>query len=534
MKAPAHLAENPLIINIQRKDRISIVNEFPIVQACNHSYYLFLRKYLLNYPHKLFDRDSYQIFLSWLNNRQASDSIGLNNYLTDHENTLNQAFLFLEEINNLGLHDSMVKSDDYNYTRFIDQQLHSNYLKLIEAILIPFIRIIAYFSRIDRKAGTDGLDVWQVIQEVRKTELSKLTLCYNHVVRNAIAHGGITYLQREIRYRDKKENELVLGLLEIIKLFDDLIDTCNAISCAYKVFFLSYSKTINSIPRQVLIEELAEETKAPWWTIDGYVQSELREGKQLIIYIKPNTNDIGKVKLSAFQTGILAEFLASGYIRYFLSFHSDKTGPGWAVFDGLKLKNARNKKDTTIMDYQGVLENDLVFFTPNINLPSTYWKFHNFIYTARLLWPLHVNEIFPKSGKISIIIRNTEIHRSLWGCVLKAGVVMNLDGNLDPRILIKNSCKRILREAIKKAKKRLGRAELIRYLPIAFASIAVFRKDYRKRRLESFGLGADLVCTIQLQRAKRINQPDIFQSTVEFYNGYKIAWNKAWLEQISS
>ena len=51
-------------------------------------------------------------------------------------------------------------------------------------------------------------------------------------------------------------------------------------------------------------------------------------------------------------------------------------------------------------------------------------------------------------------------------------------------------------------------------------------------RLNSgFGLGRNLVCTIQVKRIQRIRSPDIMGSTVEQLGGYRIAWNRAWLEE---
>jgi hypothetical protein len=68
------------------------------------------------------------------------------------------------------------------------------------------------------------------------------------------------------------------------------------------------------------------------------------------------------------------------------------------------------------------------------------------------------------------------------------------------------------------------------YLPLGYAHVAVFRRDYRRRRLSGFGLGNDLVCTVRLQRIRRIKSPDVLGSTVETMGKWRIAWNKAWLE----
>jgi hypothetical protein len=68
------------------------------------------------------------------------------------------------------------------------------------------------------------------------------------------------------------------------------------------------------------------------------------------------------------------------------------------------------------------------------------------------------------------------------------------------------------------------------YLPIGYAYVSVFKRDYRRRRLSGYGLGEDLVCTLRLQRIRRIQSPDIMGSTAETMGNWRIAWNKAWLE----
>jgi hypothetical protein len=60
----------------------------------------------------------------------------------------------------------------------------------------------------------------------------------------------------------------------------------------------------------------------------------------------------------------------------------------------------------------------------------------------------------------------------------------------------------------------------------------VYRKDYRARRLKSFGLGSDLVCTVRFQRMSRIRSPDILGSTVESAGRWRVAWNKSWLDSL--
>ena len=114
--------------------------------------------------------------------------------------------------------------------------------------------------------------------------------------------------------------------------------------------------------------------------------------------------------------------------------------------------------------------------------------------------------------------------------MLNAEVVLEgLDDQEDALGIVRRHRRRIVRSAIRLARKERRFAACV-YLPIGFAQVAVFRRDYRRRRLSGFGLGSDLVCTVRLQRIRRIKSPDLMGSTVEEIGKWRIAWNRAWLE----
>ena len=127
--------------------------------------------------------------------------------------------------------------------------------------------------------------------------------------------------------------------------------------------------------------------------------------------------------------------------------------------------------------------------------------------------------------------RFATVHRNSWGAVLWGSVVVEgVDGQWLVGV-IRRKCRFIVKMGIRHARKSTG-FSIASMLPIGHAQINVFRRDYRRRRLSSFGLGDDLVCTVRLQRINRINAPDIFESTIETRGKWRIAWNKAWLDSV--
>ena len=153
------------------------------------------------------------------------------------------------------------------------------------------------------------------------------------------------------------------------------------------------------------------------------------------------------------------------------------------------------------------------------------------VQSIRLQWPLAVRQIRHNLGRHRIICRNAKVHRNSWGAVLSAQVVLEgLDDNPDAPQLVRRHKRRIVRSAVRLARKKRGFVASA-YLPIGFAQVAVFRRDFRRRRLSGFGLGSDLVCTVRLHRIRRIKSPDLMGATIENIGNWRIAWNKAWLEE---
>ena len=166
--------QNPLTRERDQVDRARVLLSFPVLGRETEQHALVLRRYLDNRPEKFFDR----------------------------------ALLFLRELNLEEWHDSLLNTgDDYDLIRMIDKHVHPAYLRLVEGVFTPLLRPVAHFSRLHRNRGVEGLDVWSINEELKGQKEEHLVRPYQHTVRNGIAHGGISFLQREIRYRDHRGNE---------------------------------------------------------------------------------------------------------------------------------------------------------------------------------------------------------------------------------------------------------------------------------------------------------------------------------------
>lgn len=377
--------DNPLNAEVRQSEKKAAAHLFSIPADAAGGRYLLLRRYVSVAPEQFFARDVQSECLAWLEARHVSDPCGLRDYMVDNIAQIERALLFLHEINMEDWHDTLADhGKEWELLRFIDTRIHRVYLRLVEGVLTPLARIFAYFSRRDRSAGTDGLDTYAVVQELSKSQLAVITRSYHHTVRNGIGHGGLIYRQNDITYRDKKGNQATLGTHEVVRLCDNLVDDCNGLAAAFAVFVIQYSASGYPVPEELLVQELAEETAAPWWSIEGAVRSEVPAGSQLLVFARTTTQNFQKIQFSAMQSGILAEAFVPGYDRYFISLRGRK-GQGWVALSGDRL-HAHRKAGDGLSAYTDVLES--IFFHPTRQRPRWLSRGETIIDSFRLNWPV--------------------------------------------------------------------------------------------------------------------------------------------------
>ena len=525
--------ENHILMKIQSSYTKAIIEYkksqitkcFPVLQNSKCENYVSLYKFITHIPECFYNEKVFSTYFDWLKTADVSQHEDLVKYFIEYENRLSSAIRNISQVNELKIHDEDLKGkDEYNLLEIIDNCIHPNYLKILEGVFSPLIHPVAYLSRVLRNSSVEKLDIFNSVEEIQIQcpNMEILVKPYIHIVRNGIAHGSVEYLNNEIKYTDKKGNSEILYSVDVITLFDELVDCCNAMVLALKIFFASQYKNEYKIPFALLIDELKTQNENKWLEINNCIQMTIQsKGTQLLVYALVKTTDVLKVHYFILQVASLSESLMPGYDRYFISLKSEHAYSGWCSFDGAKLKQARTTTTEEYVPFVNAIDDSGVFFHPKIKYPKLFYKFDNFVESFLIYFRITKKNLENEYKRSNILIKNYESHRSYFSTVLNADVVLIVNSEVDISKYIKSHYSKIVRYVSR---------HIIKYLPLGFARISVYSKQMRKRTYKHYGLGEDLICVIQYKKLQRIRCRNIFESIVEEHGLYRIEWNKKWLE----
>jgi hypothetical protein len=521
--------KNPLLERVHAHQRESVLAMLPETRAFTHDSFLSLHGCITARPGRFHCRCTYRALLGWLEETAAHDPSEVRRYFAQFSAALDLAFRTLEDVNRLDWHDTTVTDNVADLPRFISRAVNPTYLRLVEGVFTPLFHMVASFLRSDREARTDGLDAYHVAEELKSSEHADICVAYNHTIRNGIAHGCVVFTDSEVQYTDKRRlNTVSLAYTEVLRLLDDMLDVCNGAALAFRVYFLK-NAGLGPAPQQVLFEELQAQTDAPWWRIDGWVESRYADGTQLLLFAQPNTQDWDMVALSTLQTVVLAEAFCPGYDRYFVSMRSANTKLGFAWYKGSVLSEARSR-NLELQQLGSTPHEDFeLAFLPR-RRPSRWLRQWDTLRVGiALYFPLGLSESRRKMGLPMVEARKAEVHKTAWRTVLNGSVVLSGRGPIRMHE-VRDSCRDMVSAALRLGRRSCTRCNMARYLPLGYARIHVFARDYRVRRLEGLGLARDLICTVQVIRVRQMRVIDIAGSLIEQHGRYRIAWNRAWLD----
>jgi len=531
---------NPATAQLHNDWRQRIINEFSNTDFPNSSDYLCLINYLDKSPQKFYSKEAFTQYLSSLEDIKKNKPNLLADTLKDVEPLLSISNRILTEVNEKPIHDILLPKEHNDLINFIDKEIHYNLLKVYETPFFQFCYIIAKYHWIIADKGTDGLDLYNAVVQLKKVGFAFIDPIYLHDVRNGIAHGKIVFSDLDITYIDKKGNKIKIPIRKIIDTLDGTLDIANGFCLAFKVFCFTnlvfFETNKIPIPQSILLEELQAKANGPAWTITNCLESvAMQDKRQLMIYVNNNNWDYTKVNWYCFTTAYWAETLTKSYDRIFFSLHSihSKLSPtGWAAFDAKKMRMLREKNETNIETYKGVLEGDLLYFIPKFKFPRFIYKIGTYLSIIKMTFPLawrnYCNTYFPKP----FIIRETQIHsKGNFTVVQDPSVIVKPQFQNDIEQLIRDNKKKIVKLAINYSRKQCGWFSLTRYFPVKHIRVFIYDTDMRVRNLRNSGLISELIATIEVNTSKRIKTIDIIGGIPEQKGKYRIVWNESWMKK---
>lgn len=510
---------------------------FPILAKTPDVMCLSLKEYLTDIPQKLYDIRIYKDYYSFLISLKTQSPNILIDFFKEYTHDLNITIKTLNTINLLDIHDcKIVQRNQIDTIQYIENNIHYNYQQLTESVFHKFILLIAINERISRNKPTDGLDIYNCIEELKSSSFDFITDCYNNVVRNGIAHGDFSYTCQGIVYKGKKGAPYTTSEKEIISLFDRMIDCCNGFALAFKLFLITNQDFVNNnhfpLPKSFLIQELKSQVNAPRWEVVDCLESyTIDNKKQLNIFTKNSLFDIVSANYFAFRTVVFAEYFAPKYDRYFVSLESKHSLPGWAAYSGEILRNGR--KINSLEGYQNVLENGMLFFVPSIKFPKFIISILNFYTIIKNNWRFIFLPSKQNVIKSDFIIRDTVIHRrNTYLIINDARVYISSDYSDEIEYTIRKKYKDIVKYTIKQSKKEFNKFSFNQLLQVKSLRVFLYESDMRKRNYQSVGLKDNLICTISINKSRKIKEIDIIGGTHEQLGIYRIVWNKTWLQKV--
>lgn len=511
-----------------------IASAFPQLAPVIAADHLALVAFLDTAPQRFYSRKAFTAYFDFLSSAYRQQPRTVLAALSENADAVDLSHRVLAEVDQMPLHDTYVPEDALARIKWIDEEINQLLLRLWEASLHGFLLVHEQVRRRTAKVSLENMDIYNVVQGTERTPLVIAKQVYDHNMRNGIGHGKVRFNEDSLSYTDKKGSKVKRTVKEVARTFDDLVDVLHGFTLAHQLFWAinkdELSKAGLQLPRSVLFEELKARVNMPGWNILACLESERRSPKrQLEIHLRNKHWDFNKVQYWGFYTAYWAERLTGSFESVFLHFRSSSSNAiSWAGYNAERMRELRAAGTSDIAAYKGVLEGDLMFFIPKVNLPKWLLKVGTLYMAFRgqfSAWKAQrrADRIVP------FVVRHCAIHAK-WGYSILPDpvVIVNPPSGIDAQDFVRQHHRAIIRSTIRACRRSLPWHSIARYLPVRYARIMVHATDKRRRQLKQSGLSPELLGTVGFNTSKRIPNIEIATGTLEQQGRYRLLWNSRW------
>lgn len=515
------LANKNLFSEKLHQQYTNIINEnIPEIATCNHDNFYSLIEYYINSPKKYFNQNIAVSFFDYLNSQiqNPSESILIIDSIKTNIHELDQAIKGLDEMNLKKIHETPLSEQEVESMYEINNKYLYEYLKINDLILLGLIKPIAYFIRKKNNKGIDKLDIFNCIETIQsQNSFNYLVETYNHVVRNAIAHGSVQFNGNTIIFKDKKK-EVTYSVSQFVRKFDELLDCVNGIVYSYRKFYLIYLYNFENndipIPNSIKINELKVKSEHYSWKILHNYDSTIQGRRQCNLFISTTLNSRDFMNISAYQTAAyLEKLLPNTYETLFIQIKTKYKMPCWQSFDMQKLRNYINYGITDI-----VTDGTYFFDEKLLGKKRDYLKGYSNLFIKNKL----------DYGKL-IQIKYIKFHsKSSYNVIEKCCIVLNTNEIDEVKNYIRKNAKMLLNKAIEYKNGKSNFLSKQHLFPTKYIRVLIYSKNMRERTFKNSSFIEDNNLIAILHFNKSIQIKNILPSfgIIEENKHCTICWSK--------
>ena len=301
--------------------------------------------------------------------RAANLEIAYANIFRVHESSSN------EEILNISDTEDLIQ---------LSSVFHPEYVRVIEHI---YSNIISVIWGIRRKGGVSGKFVPKnAVAELNSSGLEFLSIGFNERIRNAVAHGQVSFRGDGIQYGFEQANYR-LPSMDFLREFDDLRRTSNSIALAILIFIGRNAEELRGkfkIPISLLSKVVASLCDGSGSKVGEMVESDFKlVGKQLHIQVDTSRKAQGSQILDGVRIAMkLVGLGVVNYNRFIFQFNCGATvKPMLAIFPEKLLvllrENASEDRISEIFDKNAMLMwTDENRFFNRLRATTSIWSEH--------------------------------------------------------------------------------------------------------------------------------------------------------------